>query len=583
MTPSDSGGSRLFAQHSIRTVRSLDGDWTLHVPRGSATLDPLAWGEAERTFAYPVPSVWENIPELVNYRGHAVARRTFTLAEAGRTRLVFKGASHTARVFVDGRQIGGHHNAYTPFALDAGELAAGEHELVVHLSNEHGDASALHVSNDYYNYGGLTRPVELHVLRGDCAIRFVHFTPAGGVGNWSGRFDVAVENFGAPTRGDLVVELAGQTLRLDNVDMASGETLFSMDGEFPGAEPWSSDHPKLYRLTATLSVGGEAVDDWGDRTGFRTVVTDGERLLLNGEPVFLQGFNRHEDHADHGCALPLSALVADVDTMIDLGSNAVRTSHYPNDERFLDLCDERGLMVWEENHARGLTPEQMRHPRFRDQCRNCNAEMIEWHYNHPSILLWGILNECASHTEEGAAMYAEQFEQIKALDASRRTTFASCHPGNDLCLEMPDVCGFNWYHNWYSSHEVLACFEHGLPGVDGRGAAGKPMIASEFGGGAIPGYHDPVRRAKWSEERQCDVLEECLDVYLKHPRLVGSFIWQFCDVRVDEGWAMGRPRTMNNKGVVDEHRRPKLSYDVVKRLHEAKSVVRPAAKPLPVG
>lgn len=575
--------SRLFAQHSVRAVESLDGEWMLHVPVGAVTLDPIEWEDADRTFSYSVPSVWEKIPELVNYRGHAVARRTFALAEAARVGLVFKGASHTARVFVDGREIGGHHNAYTPFALDAGELEAGEHELLVHLTNEHGEASALHVSNDYYNYGGLTRPVELHVFRGDCTIRFVHFTPTGGAGDWSGRFEFAVTNLGEPVRADLTIELAGRTVRLGDVFIGAGESRHVAEADFPDVEAWSPDHPKLYHLVATLAVGGEVVDDWADRTGFRTVVAEGEKILLNGKPVFLMGFNRHEDHAEFGCALPLAALVADVDTMLDLGCNAVRTSHYPNDERFLDLCDERGLMVWEENHARGLSLEQMQHPRFREQCRAGNAEMVEWHYNHPSILLWGILNECASHTEAGRAMYAEQFEQIEALDASRATTFASCHPGDDLCLGLPDVCGFNWYHNWYTSHDVGACFEHGLPGIEVRGAGEKPMIASEFGGGAIPGYFDPVRRAKWSEDRQGDVLEECLDVYLNHPRLSGSFIWQFCDVRVDEGWAMSRPRTMNNKGVVDERRKPKLSYKVVKRLHEAKDTVRSRGEALPVG
>ncbi len=540
-------GPRLFDQHAIRTVVPLDGDWTLHVPGEGTKIAAGEWA-AGREFAYSVPGVWEGIDELVNYRGEAVARREVELAAAGRARLVFRGVSHTARVFVDGREIGGHHNAYTPFALDAGVLGAGTHEVLVHVSNEHGELSALHIPNDYYNYGGLSRPVELQVLAGDCAIRYVHVTPTGGPGAWAGRIDAVVTNHGGAVTGDLVVELGGQVVRFDGVEFGAGETAVSQEADFPDVEAWSPDHPKLYALSATLVVAGEPVDDWRDRTGFRTVVTDGERILLNGEPVFFLGFNRHEDHADFGCALPLAAMRADVDTLLDLNCNAVRTSHYPNDERFLDLCDERGLLVWEENHARALTEAQMTTEQFREQCAACNSEMIEWHHNHPSIVLWGILNECASHTEVGRERYAEQFRQIEELDRSRPTTFASCHPGNDLCLDLPAVCSFNWYFNWYSSHAVGACLDHNLPGIDERGAAGKPMIASEFGGGAIPGYHDPVRRAKWSEERQCDVLEECLAAYLTNPRFCGAFIWQFCDVRVDEEWAMGRPRTMNNKG-----------------------------------
>ena len=100
---------------------------------------------------------------------------------------------------------------------------------------------------------------------------------------------------------------------------------------------------------------------------------------------------------------------------------------------------------------------------------------------------------------------------------------------------------------------------------EAEGMAGKPLICSEFGAGALPGYHDPVRRGKWSEERQCDILEEQLEVILNHPRVGGAFIWQFCDVRVDPAWALSRPRTMNNKGAVDEHRRPKLVSEVIRR------------------
>jgi beta-glucuronidase len=251
--------------------------------------------------------------------------------------------------------------------------------------------------------------------------------------------------------------------------------------------------------------------------------------------------------------------------MRDMGANAVRTSHYPNDQRFLDLCDETGLMVWEENHARALKLEQMQHPRFRDQCRVCNKEMVQWHYNHPSILMWGILNECSSFTEEGRAMYAEQFEQIRSLDAGRPTTYASCHPTRDICQDLPDIIGWNFYDCWYRNDGVAAGLAGHLAYIDTHGGAGKPMIISEFGGGALPGYHDPIRRGKWSEERQADILNECLDVYLTHPRISGTFIWQFCDVRVDESYSTARPRTMNNKGVVDEFRRPKFSYEVVKK------------------
>ena len=120
-----------------------------------------------------------------------------------------------------------------------------------------------------------------------------------------------------------------------------------------------------------------------------------------------------------GRALPFAAIQQDIQIATDLGANAIRTSHYPNDELFLDLCDEQGILVWEENHARGLSLEQMENPNFEYQAEKCIQEMINAHINHPSIIIWGILNECASDTEYGYECYKKQYDLIQKLDSSR--------------------------------------------------------------------------------------------------------------------------------------------------------------------
>jgi beta-glucuronidase len=188
--------SRTFPEHVIREVQSMDGFWTLHLPKHGETIAPLDWSLG-KTESYLVPGVWEAIPGWINYRGQAVARRVYSTARPGAARLVFQGVSHTARVFLDGREIGGHHNAFTPFAIDVPELGAGEHELLVHISNEHGEISALHVQNDYYDYGGINRPVELQLLRGSCYIRHSHFTTEMRDGKWFAQVAIAVVNLGA--------------------------------------------------------------------------------------------------------------------------------------------------------------------------------------------------------------------------------------------------------------------------------------------------------------------------------------------------------------------------------------------------
>ena len=117
----------------------------------------------------------------------------------------------------------------------------------------------------------------------------------------------------------------------------------------------------------------------------------------------------------------------------------------------------------------------------------------------------------------------------------------------------------------YDNSAFLYGFLH-LRLHDENGAAGKPVIISEIGAGAIAGYHDPFGMAKWSEERQAAILEEQLNALISNPRLSGVYLWQFADVRVAEEWAMTRPKTVNNKGVVDMYRRPKLGYATVKRI-----------------
>jgi len=562
--------ARTFRTHHVRRVESLDGVWTLHVPREGDTIDPVDRGHA---IARPcdVPGCWEQMLGLENYRGEAVAVRRFQLDQPGPVRLVFGGVSHTARVFVDGEEVGRHHNAYTAFDVELASLEAGPHELAVHVSNAFGELSALHVPNDYYTYGGLTRPVELQRLARPLVVRYAHVTPERDrdADRWAARLAVCVTNFGdGPIDAGLRVRVAGRVAELAPQAYPVGPIVVHAQVGFdPGeVQPWSPDAPRLYEIAAELvdPAEGEPVDDLVDRFGFRTVAVSGDRVLLNGEPITVAGFNRHEDHAEYGCALPLSAQRHDLELMVDLGANMLRTSHYPNDPRTLDLCDEMGLMVWEENHARGLTLGQMQHPRFREQCRDCIAEMIEQHFNHPSIILWGLLNECDSVSDEGRAMYAEQFAQVRELDRSRPVTFASCKYQACRCQDLPDVASWNIYPGWYHDTDPAEYLASTLDYLEAHGGAGKPVIISEAGAGAIPGYLDPRRRGKWSEDRQADILDELLDKYFANPRITGVILWQFCDVRVDEAFAMNRPRTMNNKGVVDEHRRPKLAYDVVR-------------------
>ncbi len=544
---------RLFEQHRIRESKELDGMWNFKA-KG-------------KEYQMPVPSCWEQHPDFLNYRGKGEYSKRVYVKNDGNVRLEFKGVSHTADVYFDGEKIVHHYNAFTPFSAVIKNVRKGEHEIKVEVDNTFGEHSSLHIPNDYYTYGGITRPVAYEQVE-DVYIKNIHFTPKFQDGKWSSKIEVNIGSL-SDTAINVGVKSALAGIEMNKVVSIDADTTVVFEQEFDNVKAWSQDEPNLYMLNTVLSVDGKETDDLIERVGFRTVEVKGTKIYLNGEEIYLKGFNRHEDYAVDGCAVTLQHMVQDMDLMQDMNANAVRTCHYPNDERFLDLCDERGIFVWEENHARGLVLKDMQNPNFEKQCEDCISEMIENHYNHPSIVIWGILNECASETDEGRRMYKKQYEQIKSLDMSRPTTSATCRHFTDICLDLPDVVSFNMYTKWYKDCPIDERNNQEIEWIKESGGDNKPIIVSELGAAAIYGFRDRTCQ-KWSEEYQAKLIRDSLDVYMNDDRICGVFIWQFADCRVtEEGeWFATRARCHNNKGIVDEYRRPKMAYDTVKEMFD---------------
>ena len=549
--------TRNFREHALRPVESLDGLWTLTAN--------------EKTYAAWVPGVWETIPELTTWRGEAEYTRAVTIDEPGSLLLRFGGVSHTADVFFDGRPVAHHYNAYTAFDALIENAEAGEHTLTVRVDNSYSEKSTLHIPNDYETYGGITRPVELHRVKGAYIERMAFHATEDKAGRFTAHARVWVRALEDVTEG--VVSLSVADGRAEAAFTAhAGETV-CVGADMPVTDilRWDVLNARLYDLTARLTLDGRPVDDLIDRVGFRTVKVEGEAILLNGRRLLLKGFNRHEEHGQFGSALSVEAMAADLQLALDTGANTIRTCHYPNDPRFLDLCDELGILVWEEHHARALPHEVMASPLFAEQTAACNEEMIAQHVNHPCIYVWGVLNECESETEFGREIYRRNLEHLRRLDPTRPVTFASCRYFKDICLDLVDIVSFNIYPGWYVKEDSTAFVNRLIGWMEENGAANKPILISEIGAGGIAGYHDPFGQAKWSEERQAAIVAEQLKVVFDTPRLSGVYLWQFADVKVSEEWARARPKTMNNKGILDNWRRPKMAYAVVKKaFHEAK-------------
>jgi beta-glucuronidase len=553
---------RTFNTHSIRKQRELTGRYW--------NFTPCQGDYAGESFKVATPSCFESYPKFANYRGQGEYSTTFEAQ--GNIRLEFKGVSHTAEVFLDGRKIAEHYNAYTIFDAVCTDLKPGVHTLMVRADNRFSEKSALHIPNDYMTYGGIIRPIVLEEVRA-AYIQYVHVTPYRANGKWNARVTVKLKNVFSKDsvskeekRFDLALELAGLNVMLSDIDITTQQEI-TTECVFENVEAWTPEHPQLYEVQVRLLQKGMVYDDLIDRFGFREIHVSGKEIYLNDKKIRIKGLCRHEDHPQFGCALPFAAMAADLELIKDLGANSIRTSHYPNDEIFLDMCDENGILVWEENHARGLSEEAMRNSNFEWQAEQVITEMIPAHYNHPSIYIWGILNECASETEYGRECYRRQFDLIRSLDTSRPCSFASCKIKTDICLDLPDVVSYNIYPLWYHDTPVEEYLDDLYQWIqrDTKGS-GKPFLVTEIGAGGLYGYRNAYH-SKWTEEYQAQALEKQLTAVLSYKDCMGVYIWQFCDIRISDECFAGRPRTMNNKGIVDEYRRAKLAYDVVKRIY----------------
>ncbi|RRJ34060.1 glycoside hydrolase family 2 protein [Halocatena pleomorpha] len=547
---------RTFEPTPSRRRQYLDGRWQF-------VTDPEDEGREEEYWeSFPatdermtVPCGWNARPDYVDYEGPAWYRTTFELLKRRNVRLTFLAVAHDASVYLDGEHLVGHYGGHTQFEAVCQGLAAGEHELVVRVDNERDEISLPRPGADWLSYGGITREVfveELpdvfvddlnlsYKLDGDCATVDA---------------EVALRNLGDDAEREVTLTIDG-TETTDVVELVASEPIVdrsvALSVEFGGVEQWSREEPRLY--TATVTVGD---DEYRDRIGFRTLSVDGTDILLNGSPVELAGVNRHEDHPEWGHAQPLRLMTHDLDLIQRAGFDTVRASHYPNHPRFLDLCDEEGIFVIEEIPYWQFDAERFARDPVLDRGLDMLEEMVTEHRHHPSVFAWSIHNECATQ-EEGLREPTERLvDRTRELDDSRLVTYASNRDFEgytDECVDLVDFIGINAYWDWYFDGKTWPEFLEDVRNQYGE----TPAIVSEFGAGAVPGERT-VEAQKWSEPFQREYLQNAVETFRESEFVSGFTVWQYCDIRVPRRKAMHRPRTQNNKGIVDEYRRPKEAY-----------------------
>ncbi len=559
---------KAYPHFSKRRTVELDGLWDFSFLGDDINLDLIDVSRIAYNSRMPVPSAFDAFPAYAGKRGTAAYRTRVDITAGKRGVVQFQSVGMYCQVYVDGKLARTHHPAYVPFTCDIpSDPCQKSREIVVIVDNRYDPMRAPLQEKffDFYNYGGIMRGVTAFELP-ECHIEHCHVTP-GDITR--GAVSVRV-TFGGktPPRVNLSATIDGvHRVEFPGSPIVNGAVRLAVT--IPNPTLWSPESPALHTMTLETED-----DDMIVRFGLREVKAEKGRILLNGKPVKLLGVCRHEAHPQFGPALPDQQLVADIQILKDLGCNFVRGAHYPQDQRFLDLCDEAGILFFEEALGWGQNKSHFTTPRFVEAQLAQTRAMVTTSFNHPCVIMWGFLNEGESDVEEARTCYESLIRLIRELDPSRLVTYASFKRRTDLFLAQVDVVCYNTYPGWYNAEDDENPLAQILPKIRSDVAflrsrqdlKDKPFILSEIGGAAIYGWHDAMN-GFWTEEYQAELLESVCREVVGNDDISGVSIWQFFDCRTFKcGRALRRARAFNNKGILDEYRRPKQAYHSVKRI-----------------
>ena len=569
-----------------RMVFDLNGVWDFCLMNGEAK------GEI---MPMPVPSSYNDIytgRDFADHVGNLYYRRTFTVSSRmleKRLFVRFGSVTHKAEVWLNGTCLGKHSGGFLPFSFEITEAArAGENELEV-IVNNIVDETTLPAGRmvhqkfpglpeeihnlpnfDFYNYSGIMRPVCLYTAP-ESYIEDISI-----YGKMDGSFYWDVKANGEGTVSVRLLDAAGN-------EVAAGEG-FKGTGRIDQVQLWEPGHPVLYSLEVTLTGSDGEKDTYTEVFGFREVSIRDCRIHLNGKPVYLKGFGKHEDSPVHGRGFDMAYNVKDIGLLKWIGANSFRTSHYPYCEEMLQLCDREGILVIDEAPAVGLnagftaTGLLGGNPngtwklfKTAEHHRQVLRDMVQRDKNHPCVIIWSVANEPASQ-EDGAKEYFEPLlNLVRELDEQKRpatlVTYEGSNPVSCKVAEICDLLIINRYRGWYDTEGNLrgaaALLKDELEGFHKR-CPDKPIMLGEYGADTIAGFHD-INARIFSEEYQVDFLRAYGEVFDSLPYITGEHVWNFADFATAENI---KRVGGNKKGVFTRDRSPKMAAHFLKERWE---------------
>ena len=506
-----------------------------------------------------VPGDWNTQKEkLLFYEGTIWYKKSFDYIKKPDSRLfVYIGAAnYWTVVYLNGEKIGEHVGGYTPINFEiTGKVKEQDNFLIIKVDNKRSKDGVPTVNTDWWNYGGITRDVYLvevpQIFVRDYFIQLEKGSRSHITG-W-------VQLDGTRSVQSLSIEIPELKIKKEFMTDNCGRVEISLSA-LP--QLWAPDNPKLYEII--LRSGTEELRDF---IGFRTIETRGTDILLNGKPVFLRGICLHEEAAFRsGRAFSEADAVVLLNWARELGCNFVRLAHYPHNEYMTRMADRTGLLVWSEIPVYWTI--QFDNPQTLANAKNQLNEMITRDKNKASVIIWSLANETplsAPRLEflKALASQAREMDPTRLISAAmerhyeRQTTVQMI---NDPLGEYVDVLGCNEYIGWYE----------GLPDkcdlVEWSSIYNKPMIMSEFGGGAVAGFHaDALTR--WSEEFQEDIYQHQIQMLKKIKFLRGTAPWILMDFRSPRRPLANIQDYWNRKGLISDQGKKKKAFYILQKFY----------------
>ena len=564
-----------------RSVTSLNGMWKYFVDQQDIgyydyRMNPTRWGFfldakprnvsdlVEYSFddskSMKVPGDWNTQDEqLYWYEGSVWYRQKFNWKpEQGRKALLyFAGANYLSRVWVNGKQVGVHEGGFTPFCFDVSDVVkAGENTVVVMVNNNRKKENIPTQIFDWWNYGGITRDVMMvsvpETYIEDYSLQLVK-------GNTK-LINVKLKLNEKKAGKMVTLSIPELKIKKKLVTDAQGEANVVLK-----AKPslWCPENPKLYKVSITT-----AEETISDEIGFRTIETRGKQILLNGKPIFLKGISSHEETAytSRRCNS-----AEDADTLLawakDLGCNFMRLAHYPHNEHAIREAERKGVLLWEEIPCY-WTIDWKNEKTFANAKRQLQ-DMIGRDKNRANVIVWSVANE-PPHSAERDKFLSELAKFAKTEDDTRLISMAMEVTGqsnyvnrlNDNMNKYVDIISFNEYIGWYRDVNDAPKMKWEVP-------YDKPVIISEFGGGAVAGLHGS-KNERWTEEFQENLYKENLDMLSKIEGLSGMTPWVLKDFRSPRRINPVVQKDFNRKGLVSDKGKRKKAFYVLKEWYKNK-------------